>query len=72
MPPKTFKVYRRFCRSCHTLYYTDKKHSKVCGECKLRMRHMRELKILKEKQKHEIYEYKRKQKLKLFKVILLI
>lgn len=72
MPPKTFEIYRRLCRSCLALYYTDKKHSKVCGECKLRTRHMRELGLLKEKQKQQINEYKRKQKLKLFKVIILI
>lgn len=69
---KRFEVYRRLCRSCLTLYYTKQKHSKVCGECKLRTKHMRDLKLLKQKQRQEIEEYLKNQKLKLFKVILLI
>ena len=72
MSSKEFEVYRRFCKSCFALFYTKQKHSKVCGECKLRIKHMRALKLLKEKQKQEIEEYLKNQKLKLFKVIFLI
>lgn len=71
MQSKTFKAYRRVCRSCLAFFYTEHKHSKVCGECKLRTKHMREIELLKQKQKQEIIEYERNQKLKLFKVVIL-
>ena len=57
MPNKRFEKYRRVCRSCLAFFYTEHKHSKVCWECKLRIKHMRELKLLKEKQKKEIEEH---------------
>lgn len=69
---KRFDVYRRVCRSCLAFFYTKQRHSKVCGECKLRMKHMREIKLLKEKQRQEIEDYLKNQKLKLFKVMFII
>jgi hypothetical protein len=33
----------KICKSCNEIFYTDKRHSKICAECKQEMREERRM-----------------------------